>query len=88
MGDFPGYPELVWYDPGGIANIVSLKRLKKYFIIDYHSEDGNGFVVTHRVNGSVRCFHKSRKGLFYLDLKQRDELAMVTMVKEKQKDVH
>ena len=25
MGDFPGYPELVWYDPGGIANIISLK---------------------------------------------------------------
>ena len=22
VGDFPGYPEAIWYDPGGIANII------------------------------------------------------------------
>ena len=59
MGYFRGFPEPVWLDKGGIANIISLKRVKKYFKILYDSDDGNGFVVIHRVNGSVRHFHES-----------------------------
>ena len=47
MGDFPGYPEPVWYDPGWIVNIILFKRTKKYFIITYYSNDGKGVVVTH-----------------------------------------
>ena len=80
VGNFPGYPELVWFDPGRIANTILLKQAKKYFIIKYHSEDNNGFVVTHRENGSVRCFHESQKGLFYLNFKQQREMALVTTV--------
>ena len=86
VGDFSGYPDPVWYDPGGIANIISLNRAEEYFKINYSSKNGKGFVVTHRVNGSVRCFHKSRKGLFYIDMKQRAELAMVTTVKDNKKN--
>ena len=29
IGDSPGFPEPVWYDPGGVVNIISLKRAKK-----------------------------------------------------------
>ena len=80
VGDFPGYPEPVWYDPGGIVNIISMGRAEEYFDIDYSSKNNNGFVVTHKENGSVRSFHKSRKNLYYLDLKQKRELALVTTV--------
>ena len=61
-------------------NIISLKQAKKYFIIKYHSEDNNGFMVTHRENGSVWCFYESQKGLFYLDLKQQREMILVTTI--------
>ena len=47
IGDFPGYPEPVWYDPSGITNIISLKQANKYFVSGYHSEDRKSFVVTH-----------------------------------------
>ena len=53
MGYFRGFPELVWLDKGGIANVISLKILKKCFRFLYDSDDDNGFVVIHRVNGSV-----------------------------------
>jgi len=82
VGDFPGFPEPVWYDPGGIANIISFDKAEKFYKIRYDSESGNGFMVTHRQNGSVRCFHKSRKGLFYIDMKQRGSLALVTTVED------
>lgn len=60
------YPEPVWYDPGGIANAISLKRAEKYCIIDYHSEDGKGFVVTYQENELVLCFHESIEKRFIL----------------------
>ena len=59
MRDFRGFPEPVWLDKGGIANIIYLKRVKKYFKILYDSDDGNGFVVIHRVNGSFLHLHES-----------------------------
>ena len=80
VGNFTGYSEPVWYDLGWIANIISIGRSEKCFIISYCSENNDGLVVTHSKNGSVRCFHKSRKGLFYLDLKQKRELTLVTTV--------
>ena len=61
MGDFRGFPEPVWIDKGGIANIIYLKTAKKYFKILYDSDDGNGFFAINLVNGSVRHFHESRK---------------------------
>ena len=67
MCEFLGYSEPVWYDPGRIVNIISLKRAKKYYLITYHSNNGKGFVVTHWKNGSVQCFRESRKGLFYIN---------------------
>jgi len=86
VGDFPGFPEPVWYDPGGIANIISFDKAEKFYKIRYDSESGNGFMVTHRQNGSVRCFHKSKKGLFYIDMKQRVSLALVTTAKDNDVD--
>ena len=41
---------------------------KKYFKIRYDSEDNNGFVVTHRENGSTTNFRESPAGLHYIDM--------------------
>ena len=71
----------VWLDEGGIANIISLKRAKQCFKVEYDSNN-NRFIVTHRENGSVCHLHESRKGLYYMDLNQRTEYVLVTTVKD------
>jgi hypothetical protein len=35
IGDFPGLPEPVWLDEKGQCNILSIKRVKKYYRIVY-----------------------------------------------------
>ena len=46
VGDYGGYPEPVWYTPRGIANVLSLSKVKQHFRIKYDSKDENaGFDV-------------------------------------------
>jgi hypothetical protein len=65
IGDLPGYG-WVWYHPNGIANILSLSRVKKKSRVTYDSEAGNSFVV-HKSDGTTRSFVESKKGLYYVD---------------------
>ena len=51
QGELPGFTGPVWYDPGGIGDIISLKWAKRFYIIEYHSENGEVFVVTHQKMG-------------------------------------
>jgi hypothetical protein len=67
IGDFPGIPEPVWLDEKGRCNILSMKRVKKYYRIVYDSDNGHGFIVTHREKGTSRAFFESKKGLHYSD---------------------
>jgi hypothetical protein len=46
VGEYPGYRE-VWYDPNGIANILSMSRMVgRGYTVTYSSMDGNAFTVT------------------------------------------
>jgi hypothetical protein len=65
MGMLPGY-RLVWYDPVGIANIVSLSRVREKYHVSFNS-DNNIFVVT-KPDGTVFEFKQSESGLYYYDL--------------------
>ncbi len=65
MGILPGYG-LVWYDPVGIANIVSLSRVREKYHVSFNS-DQNVFVVT-KPDGTVFEFKQSESGLYYYDL--------------------
>ncbi|MHA7927606.1 MAG: reverse transcriptase domain-containing protein, partial [Marinobacter sp.] len=65
VGDLPGYGT-VWYHPQGIANVLSLSKVKKQWRITYDSADGNSFVV-HKDNQEPRVFRQSPRGLYYLD---------------------
>ena len=66
IGTLPGYGN-VWYHPKGIANILSLARVKaKGYAVTYDSAEGNHFnVVTP--GGAVRVFKQSSRGLYYMD---------------------
>ena len=69
VGNLPGYGT-VWYQPNGIANILSLARLRMQgYTITYSSDTGNEFTVTKK-DGTVRTFKQSKKGLYYLETKQ------------------
>ena len=59
-GTLAGYGK-VWFDPKGIANILSLSRVAKKYRITYDSEEGNRFVVT-KSDGSKRIFTQSDTG--------------------------
>jgi hypothetical protein len=45
IGRLPGYPGEVWYNPDGIANIISLADAEKYFPVCYDSAREKAFVV-------------------------------------------
>jgi hypothetical protein len=66
VDDFPGYGT-VWYHPKGIANILSLSRMRERgYCVVYDSGNGNQFIV-HTSDGSApRIFKQSERGLFYL----------------------
>ena len=65
VGELPGYGT-VWFHPDGIANILSLSRVKTKYRITFDSDENNEFIV-HKPNGSTRNFKESSRGLYYLD---------------------
>ena len=65
IGDLPGYGQ-VWYHPKGIANILSLSRVKEKYKVTYDSTNGNAFII-HKDNRTIRTFKESERGLFFMD---------------------
>ena len=65
IGDLPGYGT-VWYHPDGIANILSLSKVKEKYRAIFDSDISNQFVV-HRADGTQRLFQQSSRGLYFLD---------------------
>ena len=66
MGELPGYGQ-VWFYEQGIANILSLAKVKKQFRVTYDSWAGGSFIV-HKPDGTQRVFRECAKGLHYLDM--------------------
>jgi hypothetical protein len=70
IGELSGYGT-VWFHPDGIANILSLARVKEQgYRVTYDSNDGNRFVI-HKSDGSTRMFKESTRGLYYLDVTEQ-----------------
>ena len=65
VGELPGYGT-VWFHPDGIANILSLSRVKTKYHITFDSNENNKFIV-HKPDGSTRNFKESNRGLYYHD---------------------
>lgn len=65
QGYLRGYGN-VWYNPDGIANILSLARVQEKSRVTYDSNDDGRFIV-HKQDGTKRIFERSRSGLYYLD---------------------
>ena len=65
ISNLPGYRH-VWYHASGIANFLSLARVKDQYRVMYDSEGGNEFKVT-KPDGLVCAFKESPCGLYYMD---------------------
>jgi hypothetical protein len=79
IGDLPGYDGEVWYNPKGIANILSLSDVEKYHQVTYDSRAEKAFVV-HKADGNERCFKQSEKGLFYLGTNEKLGTVLINTV--------
>ena len=66
IGEIPGYSNHVWYDPKGIANILSLGLVKKHYLVTYNSQYGNEFFI-HITQ--LATFKMTKAGLFYHDMR-------------------
>ena len=65
MGWIGDFPEPVWYDLGGVANIMSLQVVMHYYDMIYDSRNGNVFRVTSRKDGRQQMvFKPTPRGLF------------------------
>ena len=56
----------MWFHPDGIANILSLSRVKTKYHITFDSDTTNEFIV-HKPDGFTRNFKESSRGLYYHD---------------------
>ncbi|KAL7493808.1 hypothetical protein ACHAWT_003568, partial [Skeletonema menzelii] len=69
-GHLSGYG-WVWYFPDGIANILSLSRVKERYRVTYDSASGNCFQV-HKTTGEILNFREAQRRLYYFDTNNRD----------------
>jgi hypothetical protein len=67
IGDLSNYG-VVWFDPQGIANIISMSSAEeKGFRVSCNSDEGPTFHVYSPTTITVRLFTKSPSGLYYSD---------------------
>ena len=70
-GYFGSYPEAVWFNPHGIANIMSLDNVAKYFRITMDMEADKAMLL-HKDDGHMIKFTPTGKGLYHHNLSKED----------------
>ncbi|CAJ1950718.1 unnamed protein product [Cylindrotheca closterium] len=68
-GFFGDYPEAVWFNPKGIANIFSFHNMNKHCNITYDNAATDRFIVDFK-NEKIE-FLPTDKGLYHMDLKDQ-----------------
>jgi Reverse transcriptase (RNA-dependent DNA polymerase)/Zinc knuckle len=82
VGDVAGYGT-VWYNPNGIANILSVARvISRGYQVTYDSLDRNEFVLKGP-NGDEVVFRQSEQGLFYVDMATKGSIFVNTVAGNK-----
>ena len=63
----------MWFYPKGIANILSLSRVKEKFRVTFDSALDNCFHV-HNGEGKILSFAEAPRRLYYFDTEDRNEV--------------
>ena len=66
QGRLGSFPEPVWYNPKGVANILSLNSVKKHYRVTYDSAGSDAFIVTDTSNSLELHFKPTKNGLYAL----------------------
>ena len=64
MGYLGTYPESVWFNPGGVANILSQNNVAQHFRLTMDTQVENS-ISLHRVNGDPLVFTLTHNGLLW-----------------------
>jgi uncharacterized membrane protein YgcG len=80
LGDFP---EPVWYNPNGVANILSLFIVKRYYHVRYDSAQHDTITVT-KPDGNTWVFAPTGKGLYALTNLSTDWAHITTVADRKE----
>jgi hypothetical protein len=86
-GEVPGYG-MVWYYPNGIANILSLSRVKDKFRVTFDSALNNEFHM-HKPDKILK-FRDATRSLYYFDTansRHEDCTVLVKIVEDNKKEV-
>ena len=71
LGELSGYSSEIWYNPKGIANILSLADVSKHFHVHFNSASEQAFLIK-KPNGSTKHFVLLKAGLYYHDTATKD----------------
>ena len=74
IGDFPGLTTPVYFDPHGVANILSFHHISQVFRISYNYSPAGGTFTVHGPHNRTRVFQPSERGLSYCDVGEGGEL--------------
>eukprot|EP00536_Pseudo-nitzschia_multiseries_P013228 jgi/Psemu1/34482/gm1.34482_g len=86
IGDLPGFGT-VWYQEGGMANILSLSSVSDQYRITLDTAITQSFFV-HKPDGTTRRFDQSSNGLYYCDLRETDGTILAITSVEGQKKLY
>jgi hypothetical protein len=78
----PGYPSQVWFDTNGVANIIGLRNLIRYYAVTYDSSGGNRFHVW-KDDKAVMTFQPWEGGLNYTS--EQISFSFLTTVEDNKK---
>ena len=82
VGDLPGYG-WVYYNPNGIANILSMARVEENGRrITYDTHNGGCFKVHNYESGKVLIFGRLNCGLFAMDTRSKKSFSFINMVED------
>jgi Reverse transcriptase (RNA-dependent DNA polymerase)/Zinc knuckle len=82
VGELPGYGT-VWYNPNGIANILSVSRvIDRGYKVTFDSQDRNEFVL-EGPSGNKVIFQQSEQGLYYTDMATEGSIFVNTVAANK-----
>ena len=65
MGYLGTYPEPVWYNPGGVANILSQNNVAQHFQLTMDTQVENS-ISLHWVNGNLNHLYSLQHTMDYI----------------------
>ena len=84
-GTLGHFPDPVWYNPNGIANILSLHAVKRHYHVTMDTETGDSIHVHHR-DGTTTTFHPSKNGIYHCRIPENGHILSTIATVEQRKE--